>query len=125
MLLLLLSSLSLGFILSTSYVLLVLYYFYYHRASIATTTTATDSEQSPAARPERICIDLPRWKKYHVERYHRVEFLMANIDTLLVDPSLYPNTETFKPDPSKDQSVVSNNYREEHNFPPKRYYYKN
>ena len=61
--------------------------------------------------------NLPRWKKPHPEAFpywHQIQltrlrqfhFLTANIDTLLVEPSLNPTTEVFRRDPTKDQSVV-------------------
>ena len=46
------------------------------------------------------------WHQLQLTRLRQVHFLMANIDTLLVDPSVNPNTEVFRLDPTNNQSVV-------------------
>lgn len=48
----------------------------------------------------------PYWHQLQLTRLRQYHFLMANIDTLLVEPSLDPITEVFRLDPTKDQSNV-------------------
>lgn len=78
---------------------------------------SSNSKKSPTARLPR----LPSWKNTNRDRFRRVQFLMANLDTLLVYPSLKPTTEAFLLDPTrKDQSVANFScYKNEQNIPSK------
>jgi hypothetical protein len=51
---------------------------------------------------------LPTWKNGPQKRYRRFKFFKANFDTLFVDQRLSgPNIETFRLDPTKNQSIDS------------------
>lgn len=54
---------------------------------------------------------LPKWGKAAYYRKRQYKFMIKNIETLLVDTTLFPNTEGFHLDPTRDQAHVSPSYK--------------